>query len=172
VRAFFLLLVLWCAALRAFADDPAPVARHGLIDLTAPGAMARAHELQGEWGFAWARFLDPESDAPPPAFAPVPAVWNALTADGKPPGTDGFGTYTLRILCPVGQQLALSVSPQRTAMRLYINGRLVAAQGTPATTQEEAQPAIGRRAVLTESFACPLRVTLHLSNWSHRAGGV
>src|SRR5205085_2964096 len=35
-----------------------------------------------------------------------------------------------------------------------------------------AEPAIGRRAVLTDSCPCPLHVTMHLSNWSHRAGGV
>lgn len=171
-RACLLLAIAWLAACAAWAAPAAPKARGGIIDLAAPGAVASAQPLEGEWGFAWGRFVDPHADAPLPALAPVPGVWNELTADGKPPGPDGFGTYALEVHCPAGQQLALSVPAQRTAMRLYINGRLVAVQGTPGTTMQEAQPAIGRRAVLTASFPCPLRVTMHLSNWSHRAGGV
>ncbi|MBK6008125.1 response regulator [Ramlibacter ginsenosidimutans] len=168
---------LACALLLLFADglfaaQPTPHARAGVIDLTAPGALGTGRALEGEWGFAWERFLDPAANEPAPAFAPVPGVWNELTADGKPRGPDGYGTYTLLVRCPEGRQLALSVPPQRTAMRMYVNGQLVAVQGLPGTRADEAQPAIGRRAVLTDSFACPLHVTLHLSNWSHRAGGV
>jgi signal transduction histidine kinase/DNA-binding response OmpR family regulator len=165
-------LLLWLAATPAWAADATPVARGGVIDLTARRAAAALHPLKGEWSFAWGRFADPAADERLPGLAPVPGIWNTLDADGKPAGPDGFGTYGLRIDCPAGQQLALSVPPQRTAMRMYINGRLVAAQGEPGTSQGEARPAIGRRAVLTDSFPCPLRVTMHLSNWSHRAGGV
>ena len=170
--AWLVRVVLWCAVLPAFAAPVPPVAKGGVIDLTAPGATASVQPLQGEWGFAWGRFVDPASEAPLPALAPVPGVWNDLTADGKPPGPDGFATYSLLVLCPAGQHLALSVPPQRTAMRVYVNGVLVAAQGTPGTSEEQAQPAIGRRALLTDSSPCPLRVTMHVSNWSHRAGGI
>jgi signal transduction histidine kinase/CheY-like chemotaxis protein len=171
-RAVLSLCIAWLAAFGCWAAEPAAPARGGVIDLRAPGATDGAHSLEGEWGFAWGRFADPAEDAPLPALAPVPGIWNQLEADHKPAGPDGYATYRLQVLCPAGRQLALSVPPQRTAMRLYVNGRLVASQGTPGTTQAEAQPAIGRRAVLTDSFACPLRVTMHLSNWSHRAGGV
>jgi PAS domain S-box-containing protein len=166
------LLVLWIGSAPAIAAEAAPVARGGVIDLTGPGATTRAQPLQGEWRFAWSRFLNPADLQAPGALAPVPGIWNDVNADGKPPGPDGYATYTLLVRCPEGHQLALSVPPQRTAMRLYINGHLVASQGTPGTSMAEAQPAIGRRAVLTDSFPCPLHVTMHLSNWSHRAGGV
>jgi len=122
------------------ADEPGPVARGGIIDLTAPGATSRAQPLQGEWGFAWSRFLSPVDGPSPTAVAPVPGIWNELTADGKPPGPDGYATYTLLVRCPEGHQLALSVPPQRTAMWLYINGQLVATQGTPGTSMAVAQP--------------------------------
>jgi signal transduction histidine kinase/CheY-like chemotaxis protein len=171
-HAWLALVVLWCAATLALAAPAAPAAKGGVIDLMAPGATSIAQPLEGQWGFAWGRFADPASDAPLPALAPVPGVWNDLAADGKPPGPDGFATYSLLVRCPPGKNLALSVPPQRTAMRVFINGRLVASQGTPGTSMEEAEPAIGRRALLTDSYPCPLRVTMHLSNWSHRAGGV
>ncbi|MDE2607512.1 MAG: response regulator [Burkholderiales bacterium] len=165
-------LLLLLRAAGALAAEPGPVARAGVLDLTAPGATATTHALKGEWSFAWGRFVDPQADEALPGLAPVPGVWNTLAADGKPPGGDGFASYALLVRCPAGEQLALSVPPQRTAMRLYINGRLVASQGVPGTTREQALPAIGRRAALTDSFPCPLRVVVHLSNWSHRSGGL
>lgn len=102
----------------------------------------------------------------------MPGNWNAVAADGKRPGPDGFGSYSLEVRCPAGQQMALSVPSQRTAMRLFVNGRLAASQGTPGASPQEARPVIGRRAILTDPFPCPLRVIVHVSNYSHRSGGL
>ena len=161
-------LVATAFAVAAWAAAPAPLAHDGLIDL---GAANAEHVLRGEWGFAWQQFVDPAAAAPLPAKAPVPAPWNDLTADGKPAGPDGFASYSLDVRCPAGKQLALSVPAQRTAMRLYVNGRLAASQGEPGRSATQARPAIARRAVLTDPFACPLHIVVHLSNWSHRSGG-
>ncbi|MDB5858296.1 MAG: hypothetical protein JWQ76_1985 [Ramlibacter sp.] len=149
-----------------------PEARDGVLDLGPQGAGGEVHELHGNWGFAWQRFLDPDDPARPAATAPVPSKWNEITSGGKPKGTEGYGTYTLQVNCRPGQQLALMVPAQRTAMRLYVNGRLASSQGEPGKSAAEARPAIGRRAKLTESYACPLRITAHVSNYEHRAGGL
>lgn len=171
VARLLLALALGLPAATAGAHDPKEVARQGVLDLAGPGGTSSIHELRGDWGFAWGRFLDPADPGPVGATAPVPGDWNEVTADGKPRGTDGFGSYTLLVRCPRGEDLTLAVPAQRTAMRLYVNGRLAAAQGTPGTTEDDAWPAVGQRAVLTEPFACPLRITVHLSNYAHRAGG-
>lgn len=172
-RALTLLAALLLASIGgAVAAVEAPRARAGVIDLGPGDSFFRAHQLQGEWAFDWQNFVDPAAQPQWPAFAPVPGVWNNVGADGKAPGPDGWGSYGLEVRCPAGQQLALSVPPQRTAMRVFVNGQLVATQGTPGTSAQEARPAIGRRAVLTESFSCPLRITMHVSNFSHRAGGI
>ncbi len=148
-------------------------ARQGELDLrNLPGGISPpVLELRGEWGFAWQRFVPPGAPQAPAAFAPVPGAWNAVTAGGKPPGPDGYASYTLNVQCRPGQKLALSVPAQRTALRLYVNDELVARQGVPGASAAAALPAIGGRALLTEPFACPLRLTVHLSNYSHRAGG-
>ncbi|HEY8360218.1 MAG TPA: 7TM diverse intracellular signaling domain-containing protein, partial [Ramlibacter sp.] len=169
-RLLLVFLLGWVPA-AGFAHDPGEVARAGVLDLTLPGATSSIHELRGDWGFAWQRFLDPADNSPPVATAPVPGSWNDVIADGKPPGPDGYGTYTLQVRCPAGQQVALAMPAQRTAMRLYVNGRLAMTQGQPGRTAAEARPAIGQRAVLTDTFACPLRITVHLSSYDHRAGG-
>jgi PAS domain S-box-containing protein len=167
-----LFALAWLFAAGMAGAQPVARAVHGVLDLAAPEATSSAHTLQGEWGFAWQRFLPPADARPPTAFAPVPASWNALTADGKRPGADGFGSYTLDIRCPAGQQLALLVPTERTAARVFVNGRLAASQGDPGTTENLARPAVGRRTALTDPFACPLHIVVHVSNWSHRIGGM
>lgn len=164
------LLLATFAGTAAAAAGPRAVA--GVIDLGPIDTAFKAQPLQGEWRFDWQNFVDPAANGPWPGLAPVPGVWNTVGADGKAPGPDGWGSYGLEVRCPAGHQLALSVPPQRTAMRVFVNGQLVATQGTPGTSAQDARPAIGRRAVLTESFPCPLRITMHVSNFSHRAGGI
>jgi signal transduction histidine kinase/CheY-like chemotaxis protein/HPt (histidine-containing phosphotransfer) domain-containing protein len=162
-----------CAALAApLAAAQSPSVVDGVLDLGAPGATGTTHAVRGTWRFDWSHFAPPSADELLPGTAPVPSAWNNVTADGKPPGGEGFGSYAVVVKCPMGEQLALSVPAQRTALRLFVNGRLVASQGSPGASPPEARPAIGRRAVLTEPFPCPLRITAHLSNYSHRAGGM
>ncbi|MEJ5991123.1 response regulator [Ramlibacter sp. PS3R-8] len=165
------LLVVACfLPVTALAQANAAVA--GVLDLSRLGATSSVHSLRGDWLFDWQAFTNPAFDKVPlTEVAPVPSEWNDVTAGRKAPGPDGHGSYTLVVKCPAGEQLALSVPAQRTAMRLFVNGRLVAAQGVPGATPGSARPAIGRRAVLTEPFPCPLRITVHISNYSHRSGG-
>ncbi|RYF16093.1 MAG: response regulator [Comamonadaceae bacterium] len=175
MRAAGGILAAWLIATSACgpaAAAPAPAAVAGVLDLSAPGATDSLQPLGGEWSFAWQAFTDPRSDAPLPGTAPLPLSWNRVRADGKPPGAHGHATYQLQVRCPAGQQLALTVPMQRSAMHLYVNGRLAAAQGIPGASADTAQPALGRRAVLTEPFPCPLRITAHVSNFSHRSGGM
>ena len=102
------------------------------------------------------------------------ALWNGVSGRRQArPAPDGYASYRLLVRCPAGEQLALAVPAQRTAMRLYVNGQLAAAQGVPgASAGRRDAGASGRRAVLTEPFPCPLRITAHVSNFSHRSGGL
>ncbi|NML44971.1 response regulator [Ramlibacter sp. G-1-2-2] len=164
--------LLLLGAATAAPSTPEPVARQAVLDLSAPGATAGLHELRGDWGFIWQRFRDPEHPSLPGTIAHVPGDWNELPTGGKPPGPEGYGTYVLEVRCPEGEQLALMVPVERTAMRLYVNGRLAAAQGDPGASPAQAQPAIARRAILTDPYSCPLQITAHVSNYEHRAGGM
>lgn len=128
--------------------------------------------LEGEWGFAWQRFVDPCWERlPTTAFAPVPNNWNALRADGKPPGENGWGSYVLLVDCPVGQQMVVEAVGQRTASRLFINGQAVAAHGEPGPSPQASRAAVHSVTPVSRPFACPLRLTLHVSNFDHRGGG-
>ncbi|HVE54765.1 MAG TPA: 7TM diverse intracellular signaling domain-containing protein, partial [Ramlibacter sp.] len=169
VLAWFLAFLLAVAVTGPVVAQPA-VAAQGRITFTAP--LDAASGLQGDWGFAWAEFVDPRwQELPATAFAPVPSPWNDISADGKPPGENGWGSYVLRADCPQGERLAVEAVGQRTASRLFVNGELVAAHGEPGRTAAETHAAIHTRIPISREFACPLRITLHVSNFEHRAGG-
>ena len=136
-----------------------------------PRGGAEPVALEGQWGFAWSQFLEPRWDqVPASAFAPVPSSWNDLP--GKPPGENGWGTYVLRVNCPAGQSLALEAVGQRTASRLFVNGVEVAAHGQPGPGPQASHAAVHSRIPITREFPCPLRLTLHVSNFDHRGGGM
>ena len=165
-----ILLALWLAA-SALAQAGEVRAVRGVLALPEPGGEVL--ELAGEWGFSWSEFVDPHwtTALPTRAFAPVGVPWNDTTADGKPPGPDGWGSYAVRIDCPAGQHYALQAGGERTATRMFVNGEMVTAYGEPGPTRDAARPMVHRTA-LTRAFECPLRITVHISNYSHRAGGM
>jgi two-component system, sensor histidine kinase ChiS len=170
VLAFLLALWLLLSAAPAGAALPPPEASSGRLELQA--APDEPVPLRGAWGYAWHRYLDPNWDRlPTSAFASVPANWNDLHADGKPPGENGWGSYVLQVDCPRGESLAVEAVGQRTASRLFVNGELVAQHGTPGTSAADTHAAVHARVPVTREFACPLRLTLHVANFEHRAGG-
>lgn len=137
-----------------------------------PSGLSRPVTLEGDWGFAWQRFVAPDWQAlPTQAFAAVPDSWNDLVADGKPPGQDGWGSFVMQLDCPAGQSLAVEAPGQRTASRLFVNGVAVATHGQPGPSAEASEAAVHNRIPISREFLCPLRLTLHVSNFDHRAGG-
>src|SRR4051812_41746366 len=80
-----LFIVMLLLAQGASARVMPPVAVQGRLELaTVP---AQPIPLEGEWGFAWHRFVAPDwQQLPTQAFVPVPGNWNGVTADGKAPG--------------------------------------------------------------------------------------
>ncbi|HSW16970.1 MAG TPA: response regulator [Ramlibacter sp.] len=166
--AFFLLLLLTVFSATAAARQP--VALQGQID--APPDARKPVRLDGQWGFVWQQFVDPRwTTLPARGFAEAPSSWNDLTADGKPPGQNGWGSYVLQVNCPAGTSLAVEAMGQRTASRLFVNGALIAAHGEPGASPATSRAAVYTHAPISPEFACPLRVTLHVSNFDHRSGG-
>ncbi|GAB3666433.1 response regulator [Ramlibacter alkalitolerans] len=166
--AAFLLAALLVLVLAGVAGARAPQARQGVLDV--PAVPDRPLALQGQWGFAWQQFVDPAwQQLPTQGFAPVPSSWN--TIDGKPAGENGWGSYVLQVNCPVGASLAIEAVGQRTASRLFVNGTEVAAHGRPGPSAQASWAAVHNRVPITREFACPLRLTLQISNFDHRAGG-
>ncbi|MGV3570841.1 MAG: response regulator [Ramlibacter sp.] len=171
-RLLACLLAGWLglAAAAPAASAPPPRAIKG--ELAVDTLLVEALPLQGEWGFAWEEFVDPAwQQLPTAAYAPVPSSWNDLGADRKPPGENGWGSYVLQVNCPAGESLAVEAVGQRTASRLFVNGTQVAAHGVPGPSTGTTHAAVHHRVPITAEFPCPLRITLHVANFAHRAGG-
>ncbi|HZN46345.1 MAG TPA: hypothetical protein VFB71_01870, partial [Ramlibacter sp.] len=164
---FALLLVVFTTGCSR--ASPPPQAVQGVLQF--PERVTEPVALEGQWGFAWQQFVDPAWDRlPASAYAPVPSSWNKLP--GKPPGEHGWGSYLLQVNCPVGQSLAVEAVGQRTASRLFVNGSEVATHGEPGASPQASWAAVHNRIPITREFPCPLRLTLHVSNFDHRGGGM
>ncbi len=168
LAALFVLAPCGCAS----AASPPARAAGGVIDLTGwDPARDGAVPLDGQWELLWGRF-----EAAAPAVAEpslrgvpvaVPGAWNDVAAGGK-----GYGTYRLRVDCREGAGLALSLPMQHSAMKLWVNGRLVAQQGTPGIDAAVAQPAPLQRIAALAGASCPLRLVAHVSNYELPRGGL
>jgi hypothetical protein len=156
-----LALVLLLAAL---AQARPPQAVQGVLEL--PAKLQRPVALEGQWGFAWERFVDPHWERlPTGGFAPVPSSWNGIA--GKPSGQDGWGSYVLQVNCPAGESLAVerrASAPPRACSSTASRWRARAARAVRAG-ELGGRP---RPVPVTREFACPLRLTLHVSNFDHR----
>ncbi|HVX49221.1 MAG TPA: ATP-binding protein [Chitinophagaceae bacterium] len=157
-------------ALRAVASDSlqTPVAVKGVIDLRDKNLESYNFNLHGEWQLYWHRLLKPaEADTARFNYTPFPQSWNKA---GLPP--IGYATYRLTVLLPAKHPpLAIFVPDVYTAYRLYVNRRLFANNGTPATSNKEYSPHwISITRELTTS-SDTLVMVLQVANFLHSKGG-
>lgn len=163
VTLFALLAAL---SIAACSRGSGPAAAGGRIDLSGAD-LSRAANLDGEWKFFWGKFVNP-ADEEPGALQHVPGFWNSV------PGltAEGFATYQLDITLPPGRRLyALRIVDMESAYRLFAGTDEIAANGAPGTSREtevpEWKPVVG----LFEADG-HVRLTLHVSNFHHRLGGI
>jgi len=175
LRSWLAVLLLPLAGLAAAVPAGAgePRAAAGVLDLRSwdferDGIAA----LDGQWHFAWKRFDDP---AAPPApglqTIAVPGPWNGTPTASGVAGAFGRATYSLTVPCRATAPLALSLPVQHSAAHWYVNGVLVARQGTPGD-ESAAQATHLQQIANLPAQACPLRIVAHVSNHDIRRGGL
>jgi class 3 adenylate cyclase len=149
---FGLLLVLAaCAPVQRVAP---PRAVGGVIDLSTYSWSSGPVALDGEWTF----------DGKP---VTVPSN---LSFNGSPYGA---GTYRLRLLLPAaGPTLALRLPIVGTAFEIRAGGRLLAREGTVASSEAAAVPSYRPRIVLFPSVASELDLEIAVSNWHDQFAGL
>ncbi len=178
------LLVWLAAALVALAaagcggrEPDAPRAAAGVIDLrdwnpARDGVMP----LDGEWDLLWGTFDDPtglgSAQARRGVPVAVPGPWNDAVHAGVPVGAKGHASYRLVVDCYRANGLALSLPMQHSALRLYVNGRVVAQQGSPGATADLARPSPVQQIVQLDNVSCPMHIVAHVSNFELRRGGL
>ena len=158
----------------------APRARDGVLDLTGWSFVGDGTvELSGEWLMSWRALAPPLSDRR--AFRErtagwdhfiMPHTWDDHEVDGTAVGGLGFATFALRVLLPESRRYSLLVPNASTAYELFVNGRRAAASGTPGTTRDASQPHYRIETMELDPQAPELILTLQVSNFHHRRGGM
>ncbi len=166
---FFLLVIIFLAGC---ADEAAqPRAKQGVLDLSRwdfhrDGSVA----LDGPWEFSWHRLAVPTdfTTANLPAtssYFPIPAYWNGHRVNGRALPGNGYATFRLKVRLKPGQRdLALRIQDQASAYRFWINGILVAKNGTVGKDAAATVPGF-RIVTAAVPAAAELDCLLQVANW-------
>ncbi len=153
-----------------------PTAKKGILDLSE--WEFREHNvirMDGEWEFYWMKFLvyrDLEQQKSI-GYLKVPKTWNNTKIEGEKISGKGYATYRLHVIAGknTNQQLGFRIYPFSSAYRLYVNEKLIAANGMAA---KSAQEETGEYRVNTVFFWPPAQefdIIIQVSNFEYAKGG-
>lgn len=177
VSICLILLLYGCRAVPGKDDDH--LVRQGAADLTAWNfAKDGSINLNGDWEFYWHQLIPPQkfstaAHVPMTGFFTVPGVWNDREINGKKLTGDGFATFRARVALPQNSPLlAVRVLDETSAYRLWVNGKLVAANGAVGTNHATTKPQYLLQLAKIPSDQLQLDIVLQVANFNHSKGGV
>lgn len=164
------LLLLYC--LTTYAATDVPLAANGVIDLRQHN-FAQKVNLDGQWLFYWKQLIKP-GDVPgkgiPISF---PSLWNGTELNGEKLPSYGYATYTLTILLPKTKDiLRISMPDVYSSYRLFLNGKVVAQNGTVTTSAKGYRAHWQYKAFNIHPGIDTLHLVLQISNFVHSKGGI
>ncbi len=173
------LLLILSACVSDVMNTETPVAEKGILDLRDwnfkdDGLV----KLDGDWQFYWNHFLHPEdfkqSDLPEQTgVMTLPRLWNDYDVSGEKLGGHGFATFRLKILMPPTQQpFALKVSDMATAYRIWADDKPILSNGTVGKNIQSSIPQFYPKVVRLDPSSDTILLTIHVSNFHHKKGGV
>lgn len=149
-----------------------PIAERGVLDLRNYNFQnSDPIPLDGDWQFFWNELLPPETPIRSvPQLVSIPHLWNQYDELSS----FGFATYRLKILLPDNHpKLSLSIPDVYTSYSLYVEEKLIATNGTVATTKEEYSPFWLPTTVNLDTFEeGEIDITLQIANFEHSKGGI
>lgn len=149
-----------------------PRPQKGFLSLA---SIPKVVNLDGEWEFYPRKFFNPgEFKGVKPGFIQVPGIWNDYQGeDAKPFGGYGYATYRVKVASPPGMSLSLLMPSVSTAYRLFVNGALVNRVGEAGTTRDNSKPSFRTQIIrLPPAGSGTYELVFHVSNFSHRDGGI
>jgi hypothetical protein len=149
-----------------------PDAHPGTLDLSQVNFNSANVPLEGKWKFYWKSLRSP-TDAPAYfEYIDFPKLWSKSTWKNQPISSQGYATYEITVLMPdTTEELAIKIPDLYCAYNLFVNGKLIAKNGKPGTTQETMVPywSTEMKAIMPGSDT--LRLLLQISNFHHVKGG-
>ncbi len=152
-----------------------PQAERGILNLKEQ-ELNQTLSLNGEWEFYWKVLLmaDPEKkDTISPVFVRVPSYWTSYKDSISNVSRFGYGSYRLRVLLPAlpGDSLSLKIPVFDTSYELYLDGRLIFANGEVGSSKTLSEPGYLPYIHSFPAGQDTLEIIVHVSNYFHRAGG-
>jgi len=152
----------------------APKALAGRIDLS-PWDFARSGpiSLSGDWSFAPRSFTG-IFDSAGRSTARVPGDWRVASGgDGAMSSAYGFGSYGLSIVrSPDQGEMDILMPDEAIAWRLYVDGKLRAANGVPADSADAT--VVRRESILVglPDGEASTDLRIEIANYSYDVGGL
>ena len=177
----FLLLVMVLAITSCSSDstrDQIPTAKAGIIDLTKWNFVSDGIlPLDGDWEIYWNQLIEPEefrqSDfSGRKDYIEVPAYWNNKILGGEKAKGKGYATFRLNVQLGSQDELyQIRIIQLHTAYRAWVNGELVATEGTVGKSADAASPEFGLKEITIPVKSDSLEIILHISNFHDHKGG-
>lgn len=172
---FALLVIEGLICYFRFTEAQTPSVKYGVLDL-GEWNMDKVFEIAGEWEFYWDDLLthqEIKEGSQVPMFVNAPDKWNHYKINGSSLPGKGRATYRIHVTgAKAGIRYGLRIQSMATAYRLYINGALVAQNGSFGDT--EFAPAYAYRPQLGEIIPNNnnFDLVLQVSNNIYAIGGM
>ncbi len=134
-------------------------------------------DLSGEYEFYWQQQISPihevfSDSSQKPHYMNVPGIWNGKLIDGKKLPGEGFATYKLTVYLNRKIPFALKFLDMGTAFTFFCNGEELTRTGHAGTSRENTEPAYNPHIVEYTPETNQLDITIWVSNFHHKKGGI
>jgi len=134
-------------------------------------ARDTAIELTGDWEFYWDTLLGPNDKLSNFSLEHIPEFWKNYNGDDYT--ATGFATFKTTVkLDPNRPILAFQLGDIHNSYNLFINGSLVKKVGNVSQSYEGSVAKWVPQFVVLDDTSEVLEITLQVSNFQHRNGGV
>ncbi len=164
------LLLLYCLSIQA--ANNVPLAANGVLDLRQHDFKQKVN-LDGQWFFYWKQLLNPGDQLNNGVPITFPSLWNGYELKGEKLPSYGYATYKLTVLLPKSKQnLRMSMPDVYSSYRLFLNGKVVAQNGTVTKSEKGFQAHWQYKAFNIHPGVDTLHLVLQISNFVHSKGGI
>ncbi|PKM74729.1 MAG: diguanylate cyclase [Firmicutes bacterium HGW-Firmicutes-17] len=149
-------------------------AENSRLDLSATNIKNEIIPLDGNWAFYWNQLLEPASvnQGTLSGYVPFPSSWNKYEINGEAIPGFGYATYQLTFVASENEILALKIPKVRTAYKLWINGKLIAAAGTIGSTRDTMVPKYLPQVASFQAQQGENEIVIQMSNFYRPSGGL
>jgi PAS domain S-box-containing protein len=156
-----------------------PTAEKGVLDLRDWDFEKDGNvNLDGEWSFYWNQLLEPPDFKPGQTpdsinFINLPRRWNDVILNGKKLPGQGYATFRLQIkVNPQDKHFALKTLDMATSYKMWANNNLLLSNGRVGKTRQTSTAQFLPKVTTLSKDSTDYYLTLQVSNFSHKKGGV